>query len=270
MDDNELRRALGRYKFYHVIRLTDGVQTPGWSNPDVLRTQAMTLGVLRGLDLAGKRVLDVGCRDGLFSFAAERQGAAEVVGIDNDLSRPATEFLIPYFRSRVRMHQLNVYDLTPEHFGAFDVVICAGVLYHLRCPFWGLKRLGDVLAPGGLLVLETALRVDDNREALLYCPVGADSPYEPTSCAFFNEMGLTDTLKSLGLAAEQVVYLNGPRQRSGPLPALRRRLRDLRGRPPPRVLDRATFTCRRTGPDAVATAEVQQFWFGTHKGHTGR
>jgi tRNA (mo5U34)-methyltransferase len=41
----------------------------------------------------GKRVIDIGCRDGMFSFEAERMGAAEVTGIDNDLSTAAVEFL---------------------------------------------------------------------------------------------------------------------------------------------------------------------------------
>jgi tRNA (mo5U34)-methyltransferase len=94
---------------------------------------------VRSLDLRGKRVLDIGCRDGLFSFAAESMGAIDVIGIDNDLSRGATELLIPYFNSKVRMHQMNLYDLTPERFGTFDVVIFPGVLYHLRYPFWGLR-----------------------------------------------------------------------------------------------------------------------------------
>lgn len=40
-----------------------------------------------------------------------------MVGIDNDLSKGATELLIPFFNSKVRMHQMNLYDLKPESFG---------------------------------------------------------------------------------------------------------------------------------------------------------
>jgi hypothetical protein len=65
---------------------------------------------LHRCDLAGKRVLDIGCRDGLFSFEAEKMGAQEVLGIDNDLSPGATEFLIPWFQSKVRMQAVNLYD----------------------------------------------------------------------------------------------------------------------------------------------------------------
>ena len=83
-------------------------------------------------DLNGKRVLDVGCRDGLYSFMAERRGAADVIGIDNDLSKAAVEVLIPYFGSAVRMHEMNLYELTAARFGTFDVLIFADVLKATR------------------------------------------------------------------------------------------------------------------------------------------
>jgi 2-polyprenyl-3-methyl-5-hydroxy-6-metoxy-1,4-benzoquinol methylase len=270
MNDNEIRRTLERYKFYHVIQVTDGVQTAGWTHPGVLQTQAMTLSVIRSLHLEGKRVLDIGCRDGLFSFAAERQGAREVIGIDNDLSPGATEFLIPFFKSRVKMHQLNVYDLTPEHFGVFDVVIFAGVLYHLRFPFSGLKRISDVLSLGGRLVLETAIWDDDNQEPLLFCPVGTDSPYEPTSCTFFNVRGLTDSLRSFGIQVQAHTCLsdrNRPAKKRGA--TIRKRVRALLGRTEGRTIDRATFTCERTPVDStIGNPDELRYWYGTHQIHT--
>jgi len=198
MNDSELQQMLARYAFYHIIKLTDTISTPG--NPQFVPAQNLCMKYLKSLDLKGKRVLDIGCRDGLFSFAAESMGAAEVVGIDNDLSKPATEFLIPFFNSRVRMHQMNLYDLKPESFGRFDVIIFPGVLYHLRYPFWGLKAIRDVLNTSGHLLIETAIWVGERNNALLFCPIGDENPYAPdgTSCTFFNEKGLVDTLTSLG------------------------------------------------------------------------
>src|SRR5207248_2277403 len=158
------------YAFYHTIQLTENIRTNGW---EVIRpTTDMTLRLLRTLDVKGKRVLDIGCRDGLFCFEAERMGAGEIIGIDNDPSIPAREFLIPCLNSKVRMYELNLFDLRPETFGRFDVVIFPGVLYHLRYPFWALKLVRDVMAEGGTLVLETAVYADDNRLPLLLCPVG--------------------------------------------------------------------------------------------------
>lgn len=204
-----LRAALERYKFYHIIKLTDEISTPG--NPGYRATQELCMKYVRALDLTGKRVLDIGCRDGLFSFAAESLGAGEVIGIDNDLSVPATEFLIPYFQSAVRMEQMNVYDLAPDSFGRFDVVIFPGVLYHLRYPFFALKAVRDAMVPGGDLIIETAMWKGDERNAFLYCPTGQDSPYESTSCTFFNRKGLVDTLESIGFEVLAVEFLRPAR-----------------------------------------------------------
>jgi SAM-dependent methyltransferase len=251
MTNAEIRERMRKYSFYHTIQLTDELRTEGW--PAVRPITDLSLRRLRSLDLKGRRVLDVGCRDGLFCFEAERLGASEVIGIDNDLSAAALEFLIPCLRSRVRMHELNLFDLRPETFGKFDVVLCLGVLYHLRYPFWALKLLRDVLNDGGLLMLETAVLVDDNRHAMLFCPVGDDSPYEPTSCTFFNLKGLTDTLASLGLPAHTVDCLFNLRPAAGGPP------------PQPPAVDRAAVVCSF---DPVArNRKVAAYWEGTHRSH---
>jgi SAM-dependent methyltransferase len=250
MTDAEIQERLPQYNFYHTIQLTKDLRTEGW--PLVRPITDLSLRQLHGLDLKGRRVLDVGCRDGLFCFEAERQGAAEVIGIDNDVSKAAVEFLIPCLRSRVRMHELNLYDLRPQTFGKFDAVLFLGVLYHLRYPFWALKLLRDVLVDGGLLLLETGVLVDDNRHALLFCPIGDESPYEPTSCTFYNLKGLTDTLDSLGLQVHSVERLLNLEAAPGGLPA----------KP---VIDRAVLACSYT--PVARTDKVAAYWEGTHRIH---
>jgi 2-polyprenyl-3-methyl-5-hydroxy-6-metoxy-1,4-benzoquinol methylase len=116
-----------------------------------LPLQAPIMDELHRHDLTGKRVLDIGCRNGLFSFEAEKMGASEVVGIDNDLSPGATEFLIPYFNSKVQMRAVNKTD------EPFDFVLFAGVLYHLRFPFLGLKKIADAMKPGATLIIENSM-----------------------------------------------------------------------------------------------------------------
>lgn len=195
----ELIEKLSRYIWYHTIEVAEGIRTysvkagfqPLWQ---------FILKNMSGVVFEGKRVLDVGCRDGLFSFEAERSGASEVIGIDNDLSKGAVEFLIPYFNSKVRMEKLNLYDLRPEIYGEFDIVCFFGVLYHLRYPFWGLKKIADCVKTGGLLLIESGALSDTlstQHSDMLFCPV-ENSPYEVTSCTFFNRQGLTTTMRSLG------------------------------------------------------------------------
>jgi SAM-dependent methyltransferase len=256
MQDQEIRDCLQKYLFYHIIPLTKTIATPGWEGSVPMVN--MILQAVRSLDLKNKRVLDIGCRDGLFCFEAENTGAREVIGIDNDLSPGATEFLIPFFESKVKMHQMNVLDLKPETFGLFDVVLFPGVLYHLRYPFWALKLIRDVLENNGTLVLETGILAGGNRHALLYCPVGTDSPYEPSSCTFFNLKGLIDTMESLGFSVCHVDTMGKTHLRQGedslPEPSA------------PLPTDRAIMVCRRI--EKTANPVLEGYWNGTHKLHT--
>jgi 2-polyprenyl-3-methyl-5-hydroxy-6-metoxy-1,4-benzoquinol methylase len=215
----DLLERLARYNFYHCISLNPEVTTKG--HEDFVPLQVPVQHALEKLPVACQRVLDVGCRDGLFSLQAERLGAAEVIGVDNDLSRGAVEVVIPYLKSKVKMYEFNLYDLTPETFGKFGIVIFPGVLYHLRYPMWALKRIRDVLNPQGWLLIETAIFLSYQELPLLYCPTDEESPYEPTSVSFFNVKGLTDTLSSLGIRVQNLSLLGSEWNR----------------------VDRATLTC---------------------------
>lgn len=240
--DEKLRESLRKYHFYHVIELAPGIWTNGIA--EFQKIQRPVIEVIEKIPLAGRRVLDVGCRDGLFSFIAEKRGATEIIGIDNDLSRGAVDILIPHFRSKVRMYEMNLLEVRPETFGDFDIVICAGVLYHLRYPFYGLKCIRDLLRRDGFLVLETALVTGYPEFPLLYCPQGDESPYEPTSVTFFNFKGISSVLQSLGLEVVSVTTCESKKP-----------------------LCRATILCRYG--HAASDAEVERYWNGIHQNHSG-
>jgi 2-polyprenyl-3-methyl-5-hydroxy-6-metoxy-1,4-benzoquinol methylase len=271
MDENEIRQKMAAYNnFYHVIRLTDSIETPG-----VLAhvpSQQNVHRAIRSLDLRGRRVLDIGCRDGLYSFECEKLGAEEVIGIDNDVSPAAVEFLIPFFDSKVRMHELNLLDLRSQTFGTFDVVICAGVLYHLRYPFYGLKIIRDVLKDGGALVLETAIFADENRLALLYCPIGSENPYDRTCPTLFNLKGLTDTLLSLGFHVREValhsgsvlgVTINKDATAVPPHPLVSNTAKLSES---VNTIDRVALVARPAA--ALRNPKLDRYWEGTHDLHT--
>ena len=305
MDRKTIEENLSKYKWYHLIELEDGIVTPGYAPHVQIPSLKDVHKALRSIPLEGRRVLDIGCRDGLFSFEAEKLGAREVIGIDNDVSAGATEFLIPYFGSQVKMYELNVYDLKPETFGKFDVVIFAGVLYHLRYPFWALKRIRDVMEDDGQLIIETAVLDAFNEYALLYCPSEAESPYGVTSVTFFNAKGLTDTLYSMGITVRSINYcykteatdetIEATDESPGLLPSLKYRIfssrllkrrildfpasvkqRFIKKASPPDgnvlpngkmgPIDRGTFICDVT-PNVV-DQDVLTYWEHTHKFHS--
>jgi SAM-dependent methyltransferase len=204
MTDTEILAQLERYKFYHIIPLTPTISTDGVK--DFARHHPPIIRQMDKIDFKGKRVVDIGCRDGLFCFEAEKRGAAEVLGIDNCLSIGALEFLIPYFKSKVQLREMGLYDLNTEEHGSFDVVLFPGVLYHLRYPFTALKTLADLLPDGGRMIIETGIFADDNKRSLLFCPVGSESPYEPSSVSFYNRKGMVDSLRTFGLKTDAADY----------------------------------------------------------------
>lgn len=138
-------------KWHHRIEVAPGVWTPGLQDTQTLLSQ-----VGMPEDLSGMRVLDIGARDGFFTFEAERRGAGEVVALDNE-SPHNTGFAIAaeLLGSKATYVTENVYSLSPEVYGRFDLVLFLGVIYHLRHPLLALDRIHDVSAAEGLLLIET-------------------------------------------------------------------------------------------------------------------
>lgn len=158
---DERRAAVAELQHWrHRIDVGRGVVTNGWED---MRPEARRLGF--PADLTGKRVLDVGCSDGWFSFAAEEAGASEVIGID-DLSshlnerRNGFEIAAELRNSKARFEECDAMDLDPARFGTFDLVLLINVLYHLPHPLMALMRIAEVTAPGGTLLLKTLFRSD--------------------------------------------------------------------------------------------------------------
>ena len=58
---------------------------------------------------------------------------------------------------KLEARNLSLYDLAAEEFqDAFDIVLFAGVLYHLSDPIIGTRLTFNVLKPGGICLLESA------------------------------------------------------------------------------------------------------------------
>lgn len=128
---------LDRKGWWHSFALPDGTCIEGVNS---LMGQKFRLGQFPiPEDLSGKRVLDIGCWDGWFSFEMERRGA-EVMAID-DWDNPRFHEMHRLLNSRVDYRQLDMFDLTPARVGRFDIVIFMGVLYHLKHPLLALERV---------------------------------------------------------------------------------------------------------------------------------
>ncbi len=149
--------------WYHSIEVAPGIVTPGVFDLRAI-VERLPWPVVQG-----KRCLDVGTYDGFLAFELERRGAAEVVAVDIgsheqwDWEVHMRELGPEYLRtvagptigegfrvahellgSSVRREQASVYELAPESFGDFDIVVCGSLLLHLRDPLRALAAIRSV------------------------------------------------------------------------------------------------------------------------------
>ena len=149
--------------WFHTFCLNgSGVYTPGIARDHRYRLRAIPD------DLTGARVLDVGAFDGFYAFLAERRGAERVVAVDNEQYvdwirlrfgidlEPGVGFrtVAELLGSAVDYRRLDALDV--DRLGeTFDVIFCFGILHRVEAPLTLLRVLGERLAPGGRIILET-------------------------------------------------------------------------------------------------------------------
>jgi tRNA (mo5U34)-methyltransferase len=161
MPRSELLEIAKGLNWIHTIDFGDDYVTPGIWGHQIAIEQAMNQ-----IDFVGKRVLDIGCWDGGYTFAAERLGASLAYGTDLVTERafmeqPTFEVARALLGSSARYRgDMSVYDLEQLDEGDFDVVIFAGVYYHLKHPILALETIRRVMRPGGTLLVEGA--IDDS------------------------------------------------------------------------------------------------------------
>ncbi len=128
--------------FYHVIDLGNGEVTKGMFDiRNILHEYKFPE------SLRGKRVLDVGCADGFFSFHFERLGAKEVVAIDT-FENENFLYARKKLASKVKYKLIDVMDINPIDMGYFDFVFCGTVLIHLSDPIYALKNIRNMIQQG--------------------------------------------------------------------------------------------------------------------------
>lgn len=92
------------------------------------------------------RALDSACNEGWFAFEVAKLGAKEVVGFDaRDINvRKAELVQVQTDAANVSFQVDNIFAVTPERYGTFELVLCLGLMYHLEDPMGALRRLRSV------------------------------------------------------------------------------------------------------------------------------
>jgi tRNA (mo5U34)-methyltransferase len=126
--------------WFHNLHLPDGEQTaPDHPLGDFPAYKWRQIAPFLPHELAGWRVLDIGCNAGFYCFELARRGA-ELVGIDSDehyLRQARWAAAQLDLEDRVEFRCMQVYDLARET-QDYDLILFMGLLYHLRHPLLAL------------------------------------------------------------------------------------------------------------------------------------
>jgi len=128
--------------------------------------------------LRGKRILEIGPRDGFDSQRLAAQEPEELVMIDLPEKRDVTQAWLKSISCPHRYIEANVMYMPDDEIarlGQFDLIWCTGVLYHNAEQLRFLRKLYKLLKLGGYLVLESATlrgpkRIREGRYVQIHYP----------------------------------------------------------------------------------------------------
>lgn len=186
--------------WFHSFVLPDGRRFEG--HRPIARLEAEA-DLVFSEPVAGKTVLDIGAWDGYFSFEAERRGARLVHATDHFCwsgpgwgTKAGFDHIRALTGSKVLSTDIDVFEITPDRLGTFDVVLFLGVLYHLKDPLGGLEvvaRMTDEMA-----VIETEVDALHVAEPVMRFYLGTELNNDPTNYWAPNVVCLENMLREVG------------------------------------------------------------------------
>ena len=214
-----LLEEVAKYHWFHTIDLGAGVVTPGSKSAAHMHREASAL--FDSVDMMNKTFLDVGAWNGGFSVLAKRRGAKQVAALDHftwnhptlrgretfDLVCRATGYDFKAIDV-----DLDKESLSLDFVGKFDVVLFAGVFYHLVDPIAATREVASLA--NDLLIVETHVEVieGDARPAMIFYP-GAELSGDPTNWWGPNIPCMVALLKRFGFARVTVTNGSAPQRK---------------------------------------------------------
>lgn len=142
----ELVKDVDHNRFYHTIELPYRVSISG----DADREETWKV-IFSNVKFEGKKVLDIGCYHGYFSFKARQVGATKITGLDYDKK-------VLYYAEKINdlwgynvkflLKDMEKYKVTEK----YDIVLCLNVINYFK----NLKDIMDNLfSVGKIIIVET-------------------------------------------------------------------------------------------------------------------
>ena len=123
------------------------------------------------VQLAGKKVLDIGCGGGILSESMAQRGA-DVTGIDlSDKALSVAKLHLLESGQKVSYQSISAEEYAGQAGGTFDVVTCMEMLEHVPNPASTIAACSALVKPGGHVFFSTLNR---NLKAYLLAVIGAE------------------------------------------------------------------------------------------------
>jgi tRNA (mo5U34)-methyltransferase len=106
--------------------------------------------------------------------------------------------------SRVEDVNIDIFDISQERLGQFDLVLFLGVLYHLRHPLLALERVFSVTRRH--LILETHIDMRGSRRPLMVFYPDAEVNNDPMNWWGPNPRAVVEMLKAVGFTRVEIVH----------------------------------------------------------------
>lgn len=207
----EMQVRLDSHHFHHGIDFGSGLASKADASVDFVNQTAEAL--LGGVDLRGRSVLDIGTWSGAYAFEAKWRGAARVVATDHYTwnnsefrGREAFDLAHAITGLEIEAYDIDVPDLSQSSVGSFDVVLFAGVFYHLFDPINLTRQISSCAKH--LLIVETHLNEINNPEPAMRFYPGATLNNDGSNWWGPNASCMYELLREIGFS--DIWYCDAP------------------------------------------------------------
>mgnify|MGYP003624562322 FL=1 len=213
--DSATQEKIASLKWFHSIDFGDFASS-GRFRDDLPQNMTLfpTFELLKALDLHDATLLDCGTYDGIVAFGASQLGTKRVIGMDTfdqatfRLSRKllGLEDRVEYIPNK-QMRDLTT-TFEPK---SLDVIVCAGIIYHMLYPMQAFIQPRLVLKDGGYLIMETPFNANDERAILSFNGIDTIAK-EPLTYFVPTRSALIGMAALAGFKVEAIRELSGPKR----------------------------------------------------------
>jgi len=200
---DQLKRAEAM-RWYHAIDFGE-YQARGRNRPPYPPNMTLygVMDVLSGIDVKGMRVLEIGPAHGMISIGLAMQGATVTACDVGGKKPPQISFCEEVFGIEIDYRAPLALEDVGSVFekASFDLIVCAGVMYHLINPADVFFRLRPLLKQNGLMAMETVYAAKE-KEPVLVLNTEKTLMAEPTTYFVASESAIRGMAK---LACLEVV-----------------------------------------------------------------